>query len=106
MAAPPAVVATGGGILTSAANRELIRRSGLNVWLDADFATVAGRVSNGAGGERPLFRDTRGAAELYQRRRPLYRRQADLRVVIGPAESPAAIVRRILERMEAGACAT
>lgn len=106
VAAPAAVVATGGGVLSESANRRLIRDSGLCVWLDAPFATLAARVAADGPAERPLFLDAAEAEALYRRRRPLYRRQADLRVAVGADETPAAVAARILERLEESACAT
>lgn len=49
----PAVVATGGGVVLSSASREVMRATGLVVWLFADLATVIGRV--GMGEDRPLI---------------------------------------------------
>ena len=50
----PAVVSTGGGVVTSESNRELLRRSGaLVVCLDASLEVLAGRVGDGA--TRPLL---------------------------------------------------
>ena len=48
-----AVVATGGGVVLSDANRTAMLESGLVVWLYADLATLIGRV--GMAEDRPLI---------------------------------------------------
>lgn len=59
--ATDAVVATGGGIVTSAAARDFLRQAP-TVWLDADDAALLQRLSSD---ERPLLRDDpRGAIAL------------------------------------------
>ena len=49
------MVSAAGGVVLSAANRELLARSGMVVWLRADPAVLARRVGDGAG--RPLLGD-------------------------------------------------
>lgn len=48
-----AVVATGGGAVLDEANRIVMRRTGIVVWLRASAATLAARVGDGGG--RPLL---------------------------------------------------
>lgn len=48
-----AVVATGGGVVLAAANRELMQSHGVVVWLTASPAVLATRVGDGRG--RPLL---------------------------------------------------
>ena len=94
----PAVVATGGGTLTFAANLELARERGLVVWLHPTFATIARRVGGLGKTDRPLFRDETQAFALYRERLPAYA-GADLKVDIGddePADQVAERVRRLL----------
>jgi shikimate kinase len=50
-----AVVACGGGVVLRPRNVELMRASGVVVWLDAPVAELARRVGDGAG--RPLLDD-------------------------------------------------
>ena len=76
-----AVIATGGGVVLSDVNVEVMRRSGTVVYLAADPVTLADRVA--ADGSRPLLkgRDPLGAmTEILDRREALYRRAAHLTV--------------------------
>jgi shikimate kinase len=52
--APGAVVATGGGAVLRASNREALRRMGQVVWLRADAAVLGARLARGAGGRPSL----------------------------------------------------
>jgi len=88
------VVATGGGTLTFAANRELIGSRGWIVWLNPSFDTIRGRIGALGKGDRPLFRDEQQAWELYQSRLPAYR-GADATVDIGAGDQPQEVARRI-----------
>lgn len=74
----PAVVSVAGGAVLDPANRALIGRSGLVVWLRADAATLAARVGSGAG--RPLLEagPAQALARLSAQRAPLYAELADL----------------------------
>ena len=76
------VVATGGGAVLSATNREAMRRDGFIVCLDARAETIAGRILDSAEhvSERPLLSGADPLArirELKAEREELYR-QADL----------------------------
>ncbi|MHB1709894.1 MAG: shikimate kinase [Acidimicrobiales bacterium] len=68
----PVVVSVAGGAVLSEANRTLMIRSGVVVWLRATPATLAARVGSGEG--RPLLGDDPGGslAGLDRVRRPLY----------------------------------
>lgn len=88
------VVATGGGTFASAANRAIIARAGVSVFLDVPWGEVARRLP-GKRDERPLFATPEQALELYRRRWPFYAR-ADLTVRPNPDESPEAVAGRIL----------
>lgn len=77
---PRGVIATGGGAWIQEANRALIRRAGLAVWLDSDLETLWQRVRLRP--TRPLLQtaDPKGTlAALIEARAPVYA-QADLRV--------------------------
>jgi shikimate kinase len=74
------VVATGGGTVLDAGNRELMLRDGAVVWLDAPFATILERVP--LDGRRPLAADRLEMERLYNQRLMAYR-QAHLRVDAG-----------------------
>ena len=75
------VLATGGGIILREKNREVLRRIGPVVWLDADPDILFERVSRNK--TRPLLhtdqpRQTFDA--LLAERRPIYEAAADLRI--------------------------
>jgi shikimate kinase len=74
-----AVVATGAGIVTTAAARELITRE-FAIWLDADDHTLSERVA--AGDDRPLLGDDRagGVRRLRGEREKWYRESSRVRV--------------------------
>jgi shikimate kinase len=74
------VVATGGGTVMDAVNRELMLRDGAVVWLDASFATILDRVP--LDGRRPLAADRLEMERLYNQRLMAYS-QAHLRVDAG-----------------------
>ncbi len=78
------VIATGGGVVLSAANRGRLRAAGRVVWLTADAATICRRLEgDGTTGERRPVLTVGGRAEveeLLRAREPLYRAVADLTV--------------------------
>jgi len=72
-----AVIAAGGGTLTLSENRDLMRRTGVTVWLDAPLEVMLERCRGGE--HRPLLADPQTMGALLAERLPAYR-QADLRV--------------------------
>jgi 3-dehydroquinate synthetase len=72
--AVPAVVALGGGAVTSERVRESLRDSSLTVWLQVEVETAWQRV---AGSGRPLARDEGDFRRLYAEREGLYSAVAD-----------------------------
>jgi len=73
LAGPPAVVSTGGGAFMSAANREMIARLGVSVWLQAGLELLWQRVRHK--NTRPLLRTAdpkRTLSELFETREPVY----------------------------------
>lgn len=74
------VVATGGGTVIDAGNRELMLRDGAVIWLDAAFSVIVSRVP--VDGRRPLAADRIEMERLYNQRLMAYR-QAHLRVDAG-----------------------
>lgn len=94
----PVVIAVAGGAVLDPANRELIKRGGLVVWLRASVATLARRVGDGDG--RPLLENGAEAAlaRLYPQRHDLYAEVADL-VVDVDGGGPDATVEAILGKM-------
>ncbi len=83
---PPAVVATGGGVVLDPANRAALVERATVVWLRALPTSLAARLE-GASEERPLLAGGAGAAvdrlaEMASVRGPLYESVADLAVVV------------------------
>ncbi len=79
LAAPPAVVATGGGAVLDAANRTAMRAAGTVVYLQVDAATQLARLADDT--TRPLLAAPDRAqrlADLQAQREPLYRAAAHL----------------------------
>ena len=87
------VVASGGGTFADPANRELMLRDGLVIWLDAPLETVLGRVP--LDGRRPLATDRLAMEQLYNQRLAAYR-LAHLRVDAG-RDSVEELVDHIVE---------
>jgi shikimate kinase len=102
---PDVVVATGGGTMAFEANFRLIRASGLSVWLNPAFATIASRIGGLGKTDRPLFRTETQALALYRERLPAYRR-ADTTVDVAPDEGPEEIAARIALLIGNQLCAT
>jgi shikimate kinase len=85
---PPAIIVTGGGIVTKAENIGLLRELGIVVWLDGDYETLRARIDRLA--DRPLLQTADPPAslsELLQARNPLYQNAADIRVDISQKAS-------------------
>lgn len=77
------VIATGGGALTTAENRALLRGAGsVTVWLDPSFETIANRMNNANRQSRPLWASEQDARALHAARAPGYRSAADVRVEV------------------------
>ena len=86
------------------ANFRMMRASGLSVWLNPSFATIASRIGGLGKTDRPLFRTETQALALYRERLPAYRR-ADLTVDMAPQEGPEEIAARIALRLGERRCA-
>ena len=72
------ILSCGGGIVTNPANRDLLKKCAITVWIEADIAECLGRIKQGS---RPLLMrtDAREFAEkLYNQRVPLYTQAADI----------------------------
>lgn len=91
----PAVISTGGGVVTRPENREILRRLGFVVWLDVDVRTLASRTSRAT--NRPLLKNVSRVAtlrKLSEARAPMYQEVAHLRLRSSKMELHD-IVRRI-----------
>ncbi len=71
------VIALGGGTFCSTANREIIRRTGTSIWLDAPLEALLARL--GRDELRPLLASQPEMEELFAARR-LHYAEADIRV--------------------------
>lgn len=70
------LVSCGGGIVETPDNIDLMRRMGYCVYLDGDLDDSLRQIRSLE--NRPDFRSTEHAAELFRHRRPLYEAAADL----------------------------
>ena len=85
----PLIIAPGGGAITNASNRALMKKYGLTLWLDTPFEICWQRIMSD-GATRPLAPDEKTARERYASRLPLYQ-DSDMRVVIQATDTPEAI---------------
>lgn len=91
----PAVIALGGGTFIRQANRELVERTGISVWLQIPLRLAEERcreVTN-----RPLARDPEQFQALFYRRQPYYQ-AAQVHVNV-EGKTPAQICREIQDRL-------
>jgi 3-dehydroquinate synthetase/shikimate kinase len=72
----PAVLALGGGAVTTPAIREALAEHAVTVVVDVDVETAWERVRDS---DRPLAQEKSAFAALYHQRRPLYHEVADVR---------------------------
>jgi shikimate kinase len=93
-----AVIAPGGGAITRAENRELMRRHGTLVWLAAPFELCWQRIRQD-GGTRPLAPDEATARARYEQRLPLYQ-QADIHIHINERMTAVEIAEECWRRLQ------
>ena len=74
LAAPPAVIALGGGAVLSELTRERLERTAFVAWVTVDVETAWTRVS---GSDRPLARDRESFQRLYEQRKEIYEEIAE-----------------------------
>lgn len=98
------VVATGGGTMAFARNRELIRRLGISIWLDPPLEMLLARLAKSVAAERPLYGDEDAARALYHRRLDAYR-MSDLRVETSSGETAQSVAARIALLLRERSCA-
>jgi shikimate kinase len=97
---PGIVLATGGGAVLSAANRENLRRNGVVIYLRGSPEHLYERTRNDR--NRPLLQTEDPLArlrELYRQRDPLYREIADIVVDTG-RQSVAGMVRVLYGKLD------
>ena len=88
-----------------AANRRLMQRHGVSVWLHPPFEALLTRLRRTPLAQRPLLGDERQARALYDQRLSVYQ-QADLKVAVAAGEAPKATVERVARALEERQCAT
>ncbi len=88
-AGQPMVVALGGGAFLRDENFDLLEDHGVTVWLDCPLELARQRVEGGT--NRPLARDPKAFASLYEARRTGYGR-ADYRVEVCSNDAMEAVV--------------
>lgn len=98
-----AIVATGGGTFTFERNRQIIEKLGTSLWIDLDFDSIIGRMSERGRRARPLLADENRARALWQARQPVYG-AADLRVGVRRGEPAGAVAGRILHMIREKNC--
>ncbi len=85
------VIATGGGAILTAENRDALRQNAVVVFLERELDALA---TDG----RPLSRNREAIETLYKQRMPLYREAADITVAVDG--TPEETCRRIREAIE------
>jgi shikimate kinase len=98
-AAPPTVLATGGGAILLPENRRVLKERGCVVYLETSVAQQADRVKQGRA--RPLLANVDTTAKLEQlmlERAPLYREIADI-VVSTDGRRVRAVAEEILRQL-------
>jgi len=68
-----AVIATGGGLPIE----NDLSKSGIIIYLYADFELIKKRLTSKESAKRPLFSNPSKAKELYEKRHPIYESKAD-----------------------------
>jgi shikimate kinase len=95
----PTIVSVAGGAVIAPANRAVVKRAGLVVWLRAEVSTLVARV--GVGDGRPLL--SGGAAEalsrLWAQRAPIYAELAEMTLDVDRL-SPSQVVESIVEALD------
>ncbi|HEY5690022.1 MAG TPA: shikimate kinase [Cyclobacteriaceae bacterium] len=94
------VMATGGGTPCFLSNMDLVKKSGISIFLDADINEIAGRMMNTELAKRPLFAghdvDTiAGRVKEMRTQRIAYYNQADVKLT-GSQISVDQIIKEIL----------
>ena len=74
------VVSTGGGVVVSQKNRDLLKTNSDNIYLKADFETLYQRISADKDNQRPLFfnNSKEKLAAIFQERQAWYEEVASL----------------------------
>ena len=102
---PVHVLATGGGAFIEPATRELIRDSGVSVWLRAELDVLLRRVKRR--NDRPLLKQGDPQEILRQHMEERYPIYAEADITIDTADAPhETVVREIIQKLDAFRAAT
>ena len=90
------VVSTGGGVVVSQRNRDLLKQNPDNIYLKADFETLYQRISADKDNQRPLFlnKSKEELREIFQERQAWYEEVAS-RVLDVTKLSPEEIIEEL-----------
>ena len=90
------VVSTGGGVVVSQRNRDLLKTNSDNIYLKADFETLYQRIAADKDNQRPLFLNNskEGLAAIFQERQVWYEEVAN-RVLDVTKLSPDEIIEEL-----------
>ena len=90
------VVSTGGGVVISQRNRDLLKTNSDNIYLKADFETLYQRISAGEDNQRPLFlkNSKEELAAIFQERQAWYEEVAS-RVLDVTKLSPEEVIEEL-----------
>ena len=90
------VVSTGGGVVVSQRNRDLLKQNPDNIYLKADFETLYQRISDDKDNQRPLFLNNskEELREIFQERQTWYEEVAS-RVLDVTKLSPEEIIEEL-----------
>lgn len=90
------VLSTGGGVVTSAANRDLLSQHADVVYLRADFATLYERMAADTSNQRPLFlNNSRADLEAIFQERQAWYEEVATQIVDVAGKSPVEIMEEI-----------
>lgn len=90
------VVSTGGGVVVSSRNRELLKKNADNIYLKADFETLYQRIAADKENQRPLFLNNskEALAAIFKERQAWYEEVAS-QVVDVATLSPEEIIEEL-----------
>ena len=90
------VVSTGGGVVVSQRNRDLLKTNSDNIYLKADFETLYQRIAADRDNQRPLFlnKSKEELADIFQERQAWYEEVAS-RVLDVTKLSPEEIIEEL-----------
>lgn len=90
------IISTGGGVVETPANREILKNGGTVVYLKSTVDRLWSRV--GKDPKRPLSKDLNGFMRLFNKRKPVYEDWADI-VIDTANKTPQAIAGEIVSKL-------